>query len=54
MADLIGIRYTIFACGLLVVTGALVSLMLLRSATLDKAGGVEPPSDTSAINVVAR
>jgi MFS family permease len=54
MADLIGIRYTIFACGLLVVTGALVSLMLLRSAKLDKAGGVEPPSDTSAINVVAR
>jgi MFS family permease len=54
MADLIGIRYTIFACGLVVVTGALVSLMLLRSAKLDKAGGVEPSSDTSAINVVAR
>ena len=53
-SDLIGIRYTIFACGLLVVTGALVSLMLLRSAKLDKAGGVEPSSDTSAINVVAR
>ncbi len=54
MADLIGIRYTIFACGLVVVTGALISLMLLRSAKLDKAGGVEPSSDTSAINVVAR
>jgi hypothetical protein len=26
----------------------------LRSAKLDKAGGVEPSSDTSAINVVAR
>ena len=54
VADQIGIRNTIFACGLIVALGALFCIWLLRGGRSDAQGTTEPPTDTSAINVVGR
>ena len=54
VADQIGIRNTIFACGLIVALGALFCIWLLRGGRGDAQGTTEPPTDTSAINVVGR
>ncbi len=54
VADQIGIRYTIFGCGLIVAIGALVCIWLLRGGNGDAGAKSDPSTDTSAINVVAR
>lgn len=54
IADQIGIRYTIFACGSIVSLGALFAIWMLRGGRGDAQGSAEPSTDTSAINVVAR
>lgn len=54
LAELIGIRNTIFACGVVVALGALLCIWLLRGGRSDAAASTEPPTDTSAINVVGR
>ena len=54
VADQIGIRNAIFACGLIVALGALFCIWLLRGGRSDAQGTAEPPTDTSAINVVGR
>jgi MFS family permease len=54
VADQIGIRNAIFACGLIVALGALFCIWLLRGGRSDAQGTAEPPTDTSAVNVVGR
>jgi MFS family permease len=54
VADQIGIRNAIFACGLIVALGALFCIWLLRGGRGDAEGNTEPPTDTSAVNVVGR
>ena len=54
VADAIGIRETIFACGIVVVLGGLLSIWLLRGGRSDSQGNTEPPTDTRAIDVVGR
>jgi len=54
LAEVIGIRNTIFACGLVVAGGALLCIWLLRGGNSDAEGKAEPTTDTSAINVVGR
>jgi len=54
VADQIGIRNAIFACGLIVALGALFCIWLLRGGRSDAQGTAEPPTDTSAMNVVGR
>ena len=54
LAQVIGIRNTIFACGLVVAGGALLCIWLLRGGISDAEGKAEPTTDTSAINVVGR
>jgi len=54
VADQIGIRNAIFACGLIVALGALFCIWLLRGGRGDAQGTAEPPTDTSAVNVVGR
>ena len=54
VADAIGIRQTVFACGLIVVLGGLSAIWLLRGGRSDSQGNTEPPTDTRAIDVVGR
>lgn len=54
LAEVIGIRNTIFACGIVVAGGALLCIWLLRGGKSDAEGKAEPTTDTSAINVVGR
>ena len=54
VADAIGIRETVFACGLIVVFGGLLAIWLLRGGRSDAQGNTEPPTDTRAIDVVGR
>jgi MFS family permease len=54
LAAEIGIRNTIFVCGLVVAGGALFCIWLLRGGRSDSQGKYEPATDTSAIDVVAR
>lgn len=52
IADIVGIRYTIFTCGLIVALGALFSIWMLRGGRGDAQGSSEPSTDTSSITVV--
>jgi MFS family permease len=54
LAEVIGIRNTIFACGLVVAGGAILCIWLLRGGRSDAQAKSEPATDTSAINVVGR
>ena len=54
VADQIGIRSTIFLCGLIVASGALLCIWLLRGGKGDAQARAEPTTDTSAITIVGR
>jgi MFS family permease len=54
VADQIGIRSTIFLCGLIVASGALFCIWLLRGGKGDAQAKAEPTTDTSAITIVGR
>ncbi len=53
-AEQIGIRNTIFLCGLIVAGGALFCIWLLRGGKSDAQAKAEPTTDTSAITIVGR
>ena len=54
VSSVIGIRDTIFACGIIVALAAMVSVWLLRGGKSDTEGKNEPTTDTSSITIVGR